>query len=725
MAELLIEILSEEIPARMQAKAAEDLQRLLAQRLGAAGIRHDGARSYVTPRRLALVVEGIPPQQEAVSEERRGPRVGSPPAALEGFLKGAGVTLDQCEQRDTGKGVFYFATIRKEGRRTAEALPELVAATILEMPWPKSMRWGGHAFRWVRPLHSILAVFDGAPLAGGIALGKADGSEAPGFRADGGERPFGAATRGHRFLSPDAFEVRSFAEYAERLRSAHVVLDREERKASVLAEARRLVEAEGLDLIEDMGLLDEVAGLVEWPVLFLGRIDERFMDVPPEVLITSMRTHQRYFATRGKDGRLAPRFVVAANIVPNDGGRTIVHGNERVLRARLSDAKFFWDQDRKVRLEERVPALRDIVFHARLGTLAEKVSRLEALSAEIAGAIGADADEARAAARLAKADLVTGMVGEFPELQGVMGRYYALQQGEDPAVADAVAEHYKPLGPSDRCPQAPVSVAVALADKLDTLVGFFAIDERPTGSKDPYALRRAALGVIRLIVENGLRLPLVPALRAADRLMRSTMVQLAGNGGPAVLSVNRPRAGFGEMEATIGDLLDFFADRLKVTLRDQGVRHDLVDAVFALGGEDDLVRLLARVRALQEFLGTEAGANLLAAYRRASNIVRIEEKKDGRAHGGDPDPALLEQEEERALFRALSDARERAVPLLAQEDFAGCMAVLSDLRGPVDAFFERVTVNTDRPDLRVNRLRLLSQIRATLDRVAEFSRVEG
>jgi glycyl-tRNA synthetase beta chain len=705
MAELLIEILSEEIPARMQAKAAEDLERLVTQRLGASGIGHDTARAFVTPRRLALVVDGIPVQQEAQTEERRGPRVGAPPAALEGFLKGAGVTLEQCEQRDTGKGVFHFAVIRKEGRRTADVLPELVVSALLEMPWPKSMRWADHALRWVRPLHSILAVFDGTPLEGGLALGKADGSEAPGFRADGGDRPFGAATRGHRFLAPEPFEVASFAEYRDRLRAAHVVLDREERKASILAEARRLAEGEGLRLIEDGGLLDEVAGLVEWPVLFVGRIDERFMDVPAEVLITSMRTHQRYFATEGADGRLASRFVVASNIVPNDGGHTVVHGNERVLRARLSDAKFFWDQDRKVPLEERVPALEDIVFHARLGTLAEKVSRLETLAAEIAGLVGADADRARAAARLAKADLVTGMVGEFPELQGVMGRYYALQQGAEPAVADAVAEHYKPLGPSDRCPQAPVSVCVALADKLDTLVGFFAIGERPTGSKDPYALRRAALGVIRLIVENDLRLPLARLLGAAHGLYRAPGL------APAA-SVSR-------------DLVDFFADRLKVVLRDQGVRHDLVDAVFALGGEDDLVRLLARVRALQEFLGTEAGANLLAAYRRGSNIVRIEERKDGTSYDAAPDAALLEQDEERDLARALADAEARAVPLLGREDFSGCMAALSDLRGPLDAFFDRVTVNTDRPELRANRLRLLSRIRATLDQVAEFARVEG
>ncbi|HSK38959.1 MAG TPA: glycine--tRNA ligase subunit beta, partial [Arenibaculum sp.] len=496
-------------------------------------------------------------------------------------------------------------------------------------------------------------------------------------------------------------------------RDAHVLLDRGERRGLILEQAQHLARAEGLELIGDDGLLDEVAGLVEWPVLFTGRIDERFMDVPSEVLITSMRTHQRYFALRTPDGALAPRFVFAANVVPNDGGRTIVEGNERVLRARLSDAKFFWDQDRRTRLEERVPALADIVFHARLGTLADKVSRLETLAAELAPATSpaADAGRVRTAARLAKADLVTGMVGEFPELQGVMGRYYAIGQGEPADVADAVAEHYKPLGPSDRCPTAPVSVCVALADKVDTLAGFFAIGEKPTGSKDPFALRRAGLGVIRLIVENGLRVPLSGLFGTAHQLYRAG--ERAGELAPA-----------GEVA---DQLLEFLADRLKVVLRDRGVRHDLIDAVFALGGrrEDDLVRLLARVEALQTFLATDDGANLLTAYRRASNIVRIEEKKDGRSYGGAPEAGLLSAGEERDLFTALAGAERAAVPLLAAEDFSGCMAVLAGLRGPIDAFFDEVTVNTDRPDLRANRLRLLGQIRATLNAVADFSRIEG
>ncbi|HYD98063.1 MAG TPA: glycine--tRNA ligase subunit beta, partial [Alphaproteobacteria bacterium] len=573
MAELLIELFSEEIPARMQAKAAEDFQRLVTARLGAAGIAFGRAEAHVTPRRLALMVDGLPVQQAATEEERRGPRVGAPQAALDGFLKGAGVTLEQCEQRDTGKGVFYFAVLRKEGRATAEVLPELLAAAIQEMPWPKSMRWGGYAFRWVRPLHRILAVFDGRPLAGGFGLGDRD--RAPCFVADGAKAdlPYGSVTAGHRFLSSGRIEVTGFADYAAKLRAAHVILDREERKALVRAEAERLAAAEGLALVDDPGLLEEVAGLVEWPVLFTGRIDEQFMDVPPEVLITSMRTHQRYFALRRPDGALAPRFVVAANMVPRDEGRTIVAGNERVLRARLSDAKFFWDQDRKQRLEDRLPALKEIVFHKELGTLAERVGRLRALAADIAGRIGADAAKVERAAALCKADLVTGMVGEFPELQGVMGRYYAEAQGEDAPVAQAIAEHYSPLGPSDRCPTAPVSVAVALAEKIDTLAGFFGIDERPTGSKDPYALRRAALGTIRLIVENGLRLPLRAVFAAA-------LGRYAERGAAPA-------------EAAVPNLLDFFADRLKVALREKGVRHDLIDAVFSLGGEDDLTRLLA------------------------------------------------------------------------------------------------------------------------------------
>jgi len=695
MAEFLLELLSEDIPARMQARAAEDLKRLVTERLGAGGLTFDSARALVTPRRLTLVVAGLPARTADVAEEKKGPRVGAPDQAVQGFLKSAGLTsLDQCQQRDTGKGVFWFAVSHKPGRPTPELLSEAIPAVLAALPWPKSMRWGTGTFRWVRPLHSILALFDGQPLSGSFE--------------PGGSLPalsFGATTRGHRFLAPESFAVTSFADYQAKLEQAYVLLEREARKAKIAAEAAALAAAEGLTVAPDDGLLDEVAGLVEWPVVLIGTIDEQFMDVPAEILITSMRTHQKYFATLKADGSLAPRFIVVANNRTTDGGLAVVAGNQRVLRARLSDAKFFWDHDRKVTLASRVPALKDITFHAKLGTVADKVTRIEALAGAIATAIGADAAEAARAAHLAKADLVAGVVGEFPELQGVMGRYYALNDGEPAAVADAVAEHYKPLGPGDRCPTAPVSVAVALADKLDTLVGFFAIDEKPTGSKDPYALRRAALGVIRLIVDNQLRLGLGTVFDRAH--------QAQSAGGLA------PTAG------VRADLLAFFADRLKVVLKEQGVRHDLIDAVFALGGEDDLVRLLARVSALQGFLSSEDGANLLVAYRRAANILRIEEKKDGVSYAQAPDPALLAQAEEQALAAALERLHTQAATLLAQEDFTGTMAALASLRAPVDAFFDQVTVNAEAPAVRANRLRLLARIRATLDQIADFSKIEG
>ena len=699
MPELLIEFFSEEIPARMQARAADDLKRLVTDRLAANGLTFTDAQAHSTPRRLALVIDGLPERTADVREEKKGPRVGSPEQAVQGFLKSAGLTsLDQCEQRDLtstgGKGVFYFAVTEKKGRATAEVLAEIIPAVMADFPWPKSMRWGTSTVRWVRPLHSIVAVFGGKVLDGAYDLGGTQGKLA-----------FGNSTRGHRFLSPDAFTVENFADYKEKLRAAHVILDREERKAKIKADAEALAAKEGLTLSPDDGLLEEVAGLVEWPVVLIGSIDETFMDVPSEVLITSMRTHQKYFAVLDKDGRMAPRFVVVANMVTTDGGKAIVAGNERVLRARLSDAKFFWDQDRKTKLEDRVAKLAAITFHAKLGTVSEKVTRVQVLAAEIARAIGADANAATRAALLSKADLVTEVVGEFPEVQGIMGRYYALGEGENPVVAEAIAEHYKPLGPSDSCPKAPVSVSVALADKLDTLVGFFAIDEKPTGSKDPYALRRAALGIIRLILENGLRLNLSQVFKAAH----------------GAYGVN----GFAAADTVSSDLMAFFADRLKVTLRDQGVRHDLIDAVFALGGEDDLVRLLARVTALQAFVGSDEGANLLAAYKRASNIVRIEEKKDGKTYDQPVDAALLTLAEEKDLYGALTDAAATAKPLLAAEDFTGTMAALARLRGPVDAFFDKVTVNADDADLRANRLRLLSQIRSTLNTVADFSRIEG
>lgn len=695
MTEFLLEFFSEEIPARMQARAADDLKRLVTDALTANGLSFTAAAAHSTPRRLALVVDGLPERTADVREEKKGPRVGSPEQAVVGFLKSAGLaSLDQCEQRDTGKGIFYFAVTEKAGRATAEVLAEIIPTVMAALPWPKSMRWGTGTVRWVRPLHSIIALFGGKILDGGFEIG--------------GAQPrvvFGNSTRGHRFLAPDAFTVDSFADYQAKLLAAKVVLDRDARKAKIKADAEALAAREGLTLSPDEALLDEVAGLVEWPVTLIGSIDESFMDVPSEVLITSMRTHQKYFAALDAAGKMAPRFIVVANTETVDGGNAIVAGNERVLRARLSDAKFFWDQDRKTKLEARVPALEKITFHAKLGTVAEKVARVQLLAALIARDIHADVDAASRAALLCKADLVTEVVGEFPEVQGIMGRYYALGQGESVEVADAIAAHYKPVGPSDSCPTAPVSVSVALADKIDTLVGFFAIDDKPTGSKDPYALRRAALGVIRLVLENGLRLPLSAVFTAA-------------HGAYTV-------GGFAASNSVSGDLIAFFADRLKVVLREQGVRHDLVDAVFALGGGDDLVRLLARVKALQAFVGSDEGANLLAAYKRASNIVRIEEKKDGASFDQPVEAARLGLAEEQALFAALNAASATAAPLLAAEDFTGAMAALANLRGPVDDFFTKVTVNADDAGLRVNRLRLLTQIRATLNAVADFSKIEG
>jgi len=683
MAELLLEILSEEIPARMQTRAAEDLKRLVGEGLKGAGLTFTEARAFATPRRLALVVDGLPVARADVSEEKRGPRVGAPDQAVQGFLKGAGLaSLDQAEKRDSGKGEFWFAIIKKKGGPTAEALPGIIETAMKALPWPKSMKWGSGTLQWVRPLHGIIALFDGKVLAGEIAP---SGQMAP--------VKFGDSTRGHRFLSKGEIKVAGFADYVAKLRAAHVVLDPAERKKIILDGARELAGRAQVALKVDEGLLEEVAGLVEWPVPLMGTIDAQFMDVPAEVLTVSMKIHLRHFMTIRPDGALANRFVVVANNAARDGGKTIVDGNERVLRSRLADAKFFWDQDRKIRLEERLPALKGIVFHAKLGTQAERLQRIAALALSIADYVpGCDKPQVMMAAELCKADLVSGMVGEFPELQGVMGRYYALGEKLPAAVADAIGDHYAPAGPNDRCPSAPVSMAVALADKLDALISFWSIGEKPTGSRDPYGLRRAALGVIRIVVENKLRLPLRKFFPQAD-------------------------------------LLDFFAERLKVQMREKGVRHDVVDAVFALGGEDDLVRLLARVEAVQSFLATEAGRNLLTAYGRTANIVRAEEKKDkalAAKIAGAPNAALLEQSEEKAVATALDEVEQLMKPTLAREDFAGAMKGLADLRAPIDSFFDKVTVNvTDKPDLRLNRLKLLNRIRATMDSVADFSRIEG
>jgi glycyl-tRNA synthetase beta chain len=692
--ELLVEVLSEEIPARMQTRAADDLKRLVCDGLKGAGLAFTGASAYATPRRLALVVEGLPERQPDATEERKGPKVGAPERAIEGFLKANGLaSIEQAEVRDSDKGPVYFAVQHISGQATEAVLPDVLDAAIRDCPWPKSMRWAG-SFRWVRPLHGILAVFAGKALSGRFDLG------------NGAALAFGNETRGHRFLAPAAVAVADFADYEAKLRAAKVILDREERKAIVAAEAAKLAKAEKLQLKDDPGLLDELAGLVEWPQALLGRIDEAFMDLPPEVLTTTMRSHQKYLATLDRDGRLADRFAFVANMPARKGSKrqdNIVAGNERVLRARLADARFFWDQDRKRSLASHVPALAQMVFHARLGSLDAKADRMQALATSLARHIpGADIDRVRSAARLAKADLTSGMVGEFPELQGVMGRYYALADGESPEVAEAIAEHYAPLGPNDRCPSAPVSVAVALADKIDTLVGFWAIDEKPTGSKDPYALRRAALGVIRLILENRLRLPLVPVIEMA----RDLYGELAG---PAIT----------------GSLLEFFADRLKVALKDRGVRHDLISAVFALGGEDDLVRLLARVEALQEFLESDDGENLLTAYKRAENIVRIEEKRDKSSYRAGLRSDILVDPAEKTLAEHLDKATSGARTALGSEEFALAMQAMARLRRPVDDFFDSVMVNTEDADLRANRLRLLSAIGDTLGQVADFSRIES
>jgi glycyl-tRNA synthetase beta chain len=705
MPELLLELFSEEIPARMQRAAAEDLKTSLAKRLADAGIAATSAACYVTPRRLAVHLDGVPAQQPDRSEERKGPRVGSPDQAINGFLKAAGLaSLDQAEQRDTGKGVFWFAVSAVKGRPSAELLPALLVDAVLALSWPKSMRWRDAAVTWVRPLRSMIGLFDGRPLAGGLQLGVHGPGGAPGGYAAQGDTNFvgfGARTRGHRFLAPDEIAVSKFADYRDRLAKAYVEIDPAQRRATIARQAAELAAAHQLSLVDDPALLDEVTGLVEWPVALIGRIDDAFMDLPPEVLTTSMRAHQKYFALRRPDGALAPRFIVVSNMVTDDKGAAIVAGNERVLRARLSDAKFFWEQDRKTPLEGFARKLDQRVFHAKLGSVADKVGRMELLAHDVAERVGADVQQTMDAARLAKADLSSGMVGEFPELQGVMGRYYALAEGKPAAVADAIAQHYAPAGPDDACPSAPVSVAVAVADKLDTLVGFFSIDERPTGSKDPFALRRAALGILRIIAENQLRLKMRPLFERA----------LALYGKPPD-------------PALVDALLGFLADRLKVYLRAANVRHDLVEAVFRLR-EDDFVRLRKRVDALAGFVGSETGQSLLVAFRRAVNILKIEEKNDGRSYSGPAAPDLMRQAEETALKRALDAIRPAVMQAIAADDFVGAMTGLGELRAPVDAFFETVTVNCPETDLRQNRLRLLSDIRDTFLEVADFSAIEG
>ena len=706
MAEFLLELFSEEIPARMQGRAAEQLRTLLLDmaksKLGfEQEVRGEHIRSFATPRRLVAVIEDLPTEQPDVREERRGPRVDAPEKAIEGFLRSVGLeSVEQCEQRETKKGTFLFAIIERAGRPTTDVLAEEVPALIENFAWPKSMRWGDGALRWVRPLHSVLCLFDGAVVPGSVAFGSATGG-------DGAVLAFGNRTRGHRWLSSGDFEVTSFVDYRAKLADAKVMLDAADRRRAIVERGHALADAAGVVFDPDDALLNEVAGLVEWPVCLLGTIDEAFMDVPSEALITSMKSHQKYFPLNDKAGNLANQFIVVANTEAPDGGEAIRAGNERVLRARLHDAKFFWDQDRKQSLESRVPQLDGIVFHAKLGSLGEKVRRLETLASAIAAyVLDADPSEARRAATLCKTDLVSGMVGEFADLQGVMGRYYARHDGEPDAVARAIGDHHAPAGPSDACPREPVSVALALADKIDSLAGFFAIDERPTGSKDPFALRRAALGVIRLIVENQLRLPL-----------RKVLAHALDGYGPKVVA--------GDAMSVVDAIMEFFADRLRVHMRDQGLRHDVVSAVFAVAGDDDLVRLMRRADALKTFLDTDDGANLLTGYRRASNIVGIEEKKDGARHDGAVDVAKLEQAEERGLNERLAAVEGDIDHALSAEDFEGAMTALATLRTPIDQFFDAVTVNSGDADLRMNRLRLLSRIRASLSAVGDFTKIEG
>jgi glycyl-tRNA synthetase beta chain len=688
MPELLFELLSEEIPARMQARAAASLGELVGTALDQAELAHGSLASYSTPRRLVLVVRDLVASQPDVEIERRGPRVGAPAQALEGFLGSLGVDDFRLEEQDDRKGRAYVARFTRVGQPTRAVLGPLLVQVLSRFPWPKSMRWGDWPVRWVRPLHGMVCLLDGEVVP--MTFGPVEA---------------GAVTFGHRFLAPEPFEVRGFEDYRQKLEAAYVELDSAERERRIAAEADRLARGLQLRVRHDPGLVGELAGLVEWPVPLLGRIEQRFMDLPQEVLVTSMRQHQKYLALEDGEGRLAARFVIVANLRAEDDA-AIVAGNERVLRARLWDAKFFWDKDRRATLASRVPGLDGMVFHARLGSLGDKVRRLEALAPKLADRVpDADASLARRSAALCKADLISEMVGEFPELQGIMGRYYAQDAGEPDSIATAIAEHYAPQGPSDRCPTAPISVVTALADKLDTLAGFFAIGEKPTGSKDPFALRRGALGVLRLILENRLRLPLRVAFEQALAGYAATLPDL-------------------DRAEIVAELLDFFADRLKVHLRAEGVRHDLISAVFAAGQDDDLIRLLAKVDALRDFLATDDGANLLVAHRRASNIVRIEEKRDGRAYAGEPDGDRLQQHEEQTLYFRLTSVGDEIGGALAREAFTEAMAALAKLRRPVDAFFDRVTVNSDDPPLRENRLRLLAQIRSALGTVADFSLIE-
>ncbi|MES2451482.1 MAG: glycine--tRNA ligase subunit beta [Pseudomonadota bacterium] len=745
MTDFLLELRSEEIPARMQDKARDDLARLFAAELDKAGLRADAIVTFATPRRLTLIARDLPIETEATSEERKGPRADAPAQALEGFLRSTGLTRDQLEERDDGKGnKVLFAVTQKPGRATADVLAEAIPAIIRVFPWPKSMRWGDgsistESLRWVRPLQGIVALLgeDVVPFEiAGIASG--------------------AATVGHRFHHPGVITIGSASDYAEKLRACHVLVDQDERRAIIRERASALAAEAGLDLIEDEGLVAENAGLTEWPVPLLGRFDPEFLSVPPEVIQLTARVNQKYFVCRDGAGKLANAFICTANIDAVDGGAKIVEGNRKVIAARLSDAKFFYETDLKVPLDEQALKLGKIVFHEKLGTVADKVERVAKLARWLveegivggaspsSAAIASPADLAERAARLAKADLVTGMVGEFPELQGLMGGYYARAQGEDPRVADAIRDHYKPVGQGDDVPTAPITVAVSLADKLDTIGSFFAVNEKPTGSKDPFGLRRAALAVIALAIENDLRFNLKAPLWATAQMLRfqrgaaegvaaslalldvfSLMYEgdqrLTREATAAALKARLAAPDKQDDPIDLDDAVNFFADRLKVQQREAGIRHDLIDAVFALGGEDDLVRLLARVHALQGFVITEDGTNLLAGYKRAANIL----KKEGFTAAEDKKLSYEPEPAESALVAALDSAEPRARDAVGAEDFEGAMAALASLRGPIDRFFDDVTVNDPDPAKRDARLALLARVRNAVHSVADFSKIEG
>lgn len=678
MPDLLIELFSEEIPARMQGKAASDLQKLITDGLVEAGLTYKAAAAFSTPRRLTLSVEDLLAESKPQREERKGPKVGAPDQAIDGFLRGAGLTRDDLEIRDDKKGQVYFAVIEKPGRMAADVIAEVLEKTVRNFPWPKSMRWGAGTLKWVRPLHDILCI-----------LSDEAGAEVVPLDVDG--ITSGNTTRGHRFLSPDAFTVTGFEDYEAKLKRAHVMLRADERADMIWNDATNQAFALGLEVVEDRGLLTEVAGLVEWPVVLLGQIDPTFYELPAEVLQTSMKEHQKFFSVRNAKTGQIERFVTVANTVTSDDGTTILKGNQKVLFARLSDAKFFWENDLRVANDGMGPwldSLSNVTFHNKLGTQKDRIDRIIALSREIAPLVGADVDEVAEAARVAKADLSSEMVYEFPELQGLMGRYYASKAGLSDAVAAAAQDHYSPLGPSDDVPTAPVSVAVALADKLDTLTGFWAIDEKPTGSKDPFALRRAALGVIRLIVDNG-------------------------------LTVSLTKVG------VTGDLLSFFHDRLKFYLKDQGIRHDIIDACIAMDGADDLALLVKRAKALAAALSTDDGQNLIQGFKRANNILTQAEEKDGVEYSYGADIAHAQHDAERALFAALDAADTVITPAMAAQDFGTAMAAMAELRGPIDAFFDAVQINADQQVVRRNRLNLLSRIRKTCLAVADLTRIEG